>query len=180
MRFVASVIAAVWVGVGVGVGTGVAAASPMDAVFPSIDGGEIALSDFAGQPMLVVNTASQCGFTPQYDGLQALHDRFADQGLLVLAVPSDDFDQELGSAAEIKEFCEVNFSLTLPMTDMLAVTGPQAHPFYRAVQEATGFEPQWNFNKVLIGADGRIVGTWGAGARPDRGPILNAIEAELD
>jgi len=158
---------------------GSVAAAPRDAVFPSIDGGDIALADFAGQPVLVVNTASQCGFTHQYDGLQTLHDTYGPHGLVVLAVPSDDFNQELDSAAEVKEFCEINFSLTLPMTDMLNVRGPDAHPFYRAVKAQTGFVPRWNFNKVLIGADGAVIATWGANARPDRGAIPRAIEAAL-
>lgn len=158
----------------------VAVAAPLDAVFPSIDGGDIALRDFAGRPVLVVNTASQCGFTYQYDGLQALHDRYTERGLVVLAVPSDDFNQELGSAAEIKEFCEVNFNLTLPMADVSHVRGSRAHPFYKDVKAQTGFTPRWNFNKVLIGKDGNVVQTWGSGARPDSGVILRAIEAELE
>ncbi|WP_299413698.1 glutathione peroxidase [uncultured Sulfitobacter sp.] len=172
MRLIMAMIVALW--------GGMAVAAPRDAVFPSIDGGEIALSDFAGQPVLVVNTASQCGFTPQYDGLQALHDRYSAQGLVVLAVPSDDFNQELASAAEVKEFCEVNFNLTLPMTDMLHVRGSKAHRFYQDVKAETGFVPRWNFNKVLIGADGAVVATWGANAKPDRGAIPKAIEAQLN
>lgn len=171
MRAVFGIVLAVW--------GGVAAAAPAQAVFPSIDGGEIALEDFRGNPVLVVNTASQCAFTRQYDGLQALYDRYRDQGLVVLAVPSDDFNQELGTAEEVKEFCELNFNLTLPMTDMLRVKGSKAHPFYRDVKAETGFVPQWNFNKVLIGSDGEVVDTWGASARPDRGAIPAAIEKIL-
>ncbi|KIN74330.1 glutathione peroxidase [Sulfitobacter guttiformis] len=159
---------------------GSAIAAPQDAVFPSIDGGTIALRDYAGQPVLVVNTASQCGFTYQYDGLQALYDRFRDQGLIVLAIPSDDFNQELGSAAEVKEFCEVNFGLTLPMTDMMHVRGASAHPFYKAVKAETGFEPSWNFNKILIDGHGAVVGTWGSSARPDSGDIPRQIELLLN
>lgn len=159
---------------------GVAMAAPRDAVFPSIDGGNIALSDYAGRPVLVVNTASQCAFTRQYDGLQALYDRYRARGLVVLAVPSDDFNQELGSAAEVKEFCEVNFNLTLPMTDMMHVRGSKAHAFYRDVKAQTGFVPRWNFSKVLIGGDGEVVETWGSSAQPDRGAIPAAIEALLD
>ena len=156
-----------------------AAAEPLDAVFPSIDGGNIALSDFAGRPVLVVNTASQCGYTPQYNGLQALHDRYNGRGLVVLAVPSDDFNQELASGAKVKEFCEVNFSLTLPMTDLMHVRGSDAHGFYRDVKAQTGFVPRWNFNKVLIGLDGEVVATWGSNALPDSGAIPEAIEALL-
>jgi glutathione peroxidase len=158
---------------------GFALAAPRDAVFPSIDGGTIALKDFAGQPVLVVNTASQCGFTYQYDGLQTLQDTYAARGLVVLAVPSDDFNQELASAAEVKEFCEINFNLTLPMTDVTHVRGTQAHGFYKDIKAQTGFVPQWNFNKVLIGPDGAVVETWGSTARPDSGAIPRAIEKIL-
>lgn len=148
-------------------------------VFPSIDGGTLNTGDWAGQPVLVVNTASQCGFTGQYDGLQALYDTYRDQGLVVLAVPSDDFRQELGSAEEVKEFCELNFALDLPMTDITHVKGTKAHPFYRDVAEATGFTPRWNFNKVLIGPEGDVVGTWGSATKPQSAKITGAIEALL-
>jgi len=147
--------------------------------FSNIDGGVIDLADFAGKPVLVVNTASQCGFTPQYDGLQALHDTYRDR-VVVLAVPSDDFQQELASGAEVAEFCEVNFKLTLPMTDITRVTGPEAHPFYARVKAETGFEPAWNFNKVLIDGEGRVAGTWGSGVKPQSGQIVGAIEALLN
>ena len=155
-------------------------ASPRDAVFANIDGGELALSDWAGRPVLVVNTASRCGFTNQYRGLQALYDSYRAQGLVVLAVPSDDFRQELGSAEEVKEFCELTYGLDLPMTDISSVRGGAAHPFYQAVKAETGFEPGWNFNKVLIGPDGRVEGTWGSAVRPQSAQIVNAIRALLD
>lgn len=171
MRVILGLIMALW--------AGAAAAAPGDAVFPSIDGGDIALADFRGQPVLVVNTASQCGFTYQYDGLQALYDRYRDRGLVVLAVPSDDFNQELASAQDVKEFCEINFNLSLPMTDLTHVRGTQAHDFYRDVKAQTGFVPRWNFNKVLIGAQGEVVETWGANVRPDSGAIPAAIEKIL-
>ena len=147
--------------------------------FPSIDGGTIGFADWAGRPVLVANTASLCGFTPQYDDLQALQDRYADQGLVVLAVPSDDFRQELGSEAEVQEFCEVNFNLTLPMTAITSVRGADAHPFYRWLADTAGFVPGWNFNKVLIGADGTVLGTWGSQAAPTGGSIVAAVEAAL-
>ncbi|MFD1341331.1 glutathione peroxidase [Litorisediminicola beolgyonensis] len=147
--------------------------------FASIDGGEIDLADWRGAPVLVVNTASQCGFTPQYDGLQALWETYRDQGLKVLAVPSDDFRQEFASAEAVKEFCEVNFSLTLPMTDITHVRGPDAHPFYAWARESAGFEPAWNFNKVLLGPDGQVVATYGSATRPMSAPITSEIEALL-
>ncbi len=147
--------------------------------FDNIDGGTIDTADWAGHPVLVVNTASRCGFTPQYEGLQALYDDYRDEGLIVLAVPSDDFRQELASAEEVKEFCEVNFGLTLPMTDITPVRGPGAHPFYRWVEKTAGFTPSWNFNKVLIAPDGSIVATFGATARPNSSVIVTPIKDML-
>ncbi|WP_373274784.1 glutathione peroxidase [Roseobacter insulae] len=147
--------------------------------FASIDGGTLNTGDWAGQPVLVVNTASQCGFTGQYDGLQALYDTYRDRGLVVLAVPSDDFNQELASAAEVKEFCDLNFALDLPMTDITPVKGARAHPFYREVAAETGFTPRWNFNKVLIAPDGDVVETWGAATKPQSAKVTRAIERLL-
>ncbi|MBS0126585.1 glutathione peroxidase [Thetidibacter halocola] len=147
--------------------------------FANIDGGTIDLDDFKGRPVLVVNTASRCGFTPQYDGLQALYDRYRDRGLVVLAVPSNDFRQELASAEEVKEFCEVNFGLDMPMTDITPVTGEQAHPFFKWMREAHGYAPQWNFNKVLLDGEGQPVATFGSMTRPLSGPITDRVEALL-
>ena len=156
-----------------------AVAMPRDASFANIDGGTLHLSQWAGQPVLVVNTASQCGFTGQYEGLQALHNRYKDRGLVVLAVPSDDFNQELASGAEVKEFCEIAFGLDLPMADITHVKGSKAHAFYKAVQSETGFVPRWNFNKVLIGPEGTVLGTWGATVKPQSRAIVRMIEPLL-
>lgn len=155
-------------------------AAPRDAVFSNIDGGTLDFAQWTGQPVLVVNTASQCGFTYQYDGLQALYDQYKARGLVVLAVPSDDFNQELASGAKVKEFCEISFGLNLPMTDITHVRGQNAHPFYKAVAAEVGFVPTWNFNKVLIGPDGRVAGTWGASTRPQSAPIVDVIEPLLN
>ena len=164
----------------IGLAAGTAQAGTAGGTFPSIDGGTLALEDWRGQPVLVVNTASRCGFTPQFDGLQELYDTYRDRGLVVLAVPSDDFRQELASAEAVKEFCAVNFNLTLPMTDITPVTGAKAHPFYKWVAAQTGFVPQWNFNKVLIGPDGAVVASWGSVTRPMSRPIVSQIEALLN
>lgn len=165
-------------------GFGLVAALPAVAeagyTFTSIDGGTIDLAGYAGQPVLVVNTASRCGFTPQYDDLQALQDRYGDRGLVVLAVPSNDFNQELADEAQVKEFCAVNFDLTLPMTEITPVTGEAAHPFYRWLRAEHGFEPAWNFNKVLIGPQGELVATWGSTTRPTSRAILSRIEPLLN
>ena len=146
--------------------------------FDSIDGGTIDTGDWQGQPVLVVNTASRCGFTPQFDGLQALYDRYRDEGLVVLTVPSDDFRQELGSEQEVKDFCELNFDLDMPMTTITHVTGTDAHPLYQWLADE-GFTPGWNFNKALIGPDGSFVSGWGAATKPMSDAITSKIEALL-
>lgn len=156
-----------------------ATAAPLTGTFASIDGGEISIEDWRGQPVLVVNTASLCTFTPQYDELQQLYDQHRDKGLVVLAVPSADFRQELESDAEVKDFCEVNFDLDMPMTEITSVRGKTAHPFFAAVRDETGFEPAWNFNKILIGPDGEVAGTWGSVAKPRSPAIVRAIEPFL-
>lgn len=147
--------------------------------FTEIDGTTLSLDDWRGQPVMVVNTASLCGFTRQYADLQALHDRYGERGLVVLAVPSDDFNQELGSDAEVAEFCEVQFGLTIPVTRITALRGPDAHPFYRWLADDHAIIPRWNFNKVLIGPEGDVQGFWGASVRPTARPIRHAIEAAL-
>lgn len=158
----------------------VANAAPTSFVFSSMDGGEIDLSQWRGQPVLVVNTASRCAFTRQYDGLQELYDSYRDAGLVVLTVPSNDFRQELSSNEDVKDFCEVNFGLDMPMTTITPVRGADAHPFYQWVKSEAGFEPQWNFNKVLIAPDGSVAATFGSSARPMSRPITRAIAALLD
>ena len=147
--------------------------------FASIDGGAIDLDDWRGKPVLVVNTASLCGYAGQFDGLQALHDRFGDQAL-ILAVPSNDFEQELADEAAVKEYCAMTFDLTLPMTEITHVRGGEAHPFYAWVKKEVGFVPRWNFNKVLIGPDGAIVATFGAPVAPESAAIAGRIEALLE
>ena len=146
--------------------------------FPSIDGGTLSTTDWRGKPVLVVNTASLCGFTSQYESLQALSDRYQGRAVVV-AVPSDDFAQELASESEVKEFCDANFDLTLPMTTIQHVAKGDLHPFYTWLRDAHGFTPGWNFNKVLIGPEGEFVKGWGSTTKPDAKPITAAIDALL-
>jgi glutathione peroxidase len=159
-----------------------APSSAHDISFTSIDGDPLPLSSFAGSAVLVVNTASLCGFTYQYDGLQAVYDRYRDRGLVVLGVPSNDFgEQEPGSAAEIKSFCEVNFNIDFPLTEKQSVKGPNAHPFFRYVADILGEKslPRWNFHKYLIDPEGRLVGAWPSKAEPAGAEITGAIEQVL-
>lgn len=155
-----------------------AQAAPGGFVFDNIDGGQLALDGFRGRPVLVVNTASLCGFAPQFTELQALQDHYGDR-LVVLAVPSDDFRQELATGAAVKDYCEANFGITLRMTGITHVKGPQAHPFYRWLADDHGFVPGWNFNKVLLGPDGAPRGFWGAPVSPGGEAIARAIDAAL-
>ncbi|MDH3663618.1 MAG: glutathione peroxidase [Alphaproteobacteria bacterium] len=160
------------------------AASPSahDIAFTSIDGEPLPLSSFAGKAVLVVNTASLCGFTYQYAGLQEVFDRYRDRGLVVLGVPSNDFgQQEPGDAAKIKHFCEVNFDIDFPLTEKQSVKGEAAHPFFRHVAATLGKDslPRWNFHKYLIDPKGRLVGAWPSKAEPAGAEITGAIEDVL-
>jgi len=145
--------------------------------FPSADGGQIDTADWAGHTVLVTNTASLCGFAPQLETLQDLHEELGPKGLIVIAVPSNDFDQELATAKEAKSYCALNFGLDLPMTDILHVAKGDVHPFYAWLRDTEDFTPSWNFNKVLIGPDGRVVGTYGAFVKPTSASLRNAIDS---
>lgn len=158
------------------------AGSVYDHTLPSIDGGELDLASFKGQPLLMVNTASQCGFTPQYDGLQSLWETYRDRGLVVIGVPSNDFgEQEPGGRDDIKEFCSVNFNVDFPMSDKVSVRGADAHPVYQWLVATLGpsSRPRWNFYKYLIDASGQPVAYFSSMTRPNSSKITKAIEAEL-
>ncbi|MDC0983343.1 ATP-binding cassette domain-containing protein [Amylibacter sp.] len=148
--------------------------------FESIDGGIIDTNDWRGKPYLIVNTASKCGFTRQYAPLQKLYDRFHDQGLQMIAVPSDDFNQELDTDQEVKAFCELTYGIDMPMSTTTSVKGNQAHPFFKAIKKEIGFVPSWNFNKVLIDKDGNLAATWGSTTNPMSAKIISAIKASLN
>jgi len=150
-----------------------------DFAFPGIEGETVRLADWAGKPVLVVNTASRCGFTYQYDGLQALYDRYRERGLVVLGVPSGDFNQELASNEEVKEFCAVNFAIDFPMTAISPVKGNSAHPFYTWATREAGTGPRWNFHKYLVGPDGRLAASFGTNVEPTAPEVTEAIERLL-
>ena len=150
--------------------------------FVSIDGEPLPLGSWRGRPVLVVNTASFCGYTPQYSELEALWQRYRARGLVVLGVPSNDFGrQEPGSATEIKEFCATNYSVDFPLTEKCRVIGAEAHPFYRWIAEVLGEggAPRWNFHKYLVGPDGQLAGAWPAQVSPGDGQIAIEIERLL-
>ena len=140
------------------------------------------MAKFAGKAVLVVNTASQCGFTPQYKALESLYQTYRDRGLVVLGVPSNDFGgQEPGNAAEIKQFCETNFGIDFPMAAKVVVVGEGAHPFYRWAAHELGplAVPRWNFHKYLVAPDGRLVDWFASMTAPDSTRLIKAVEANL-
>lgn len=158
------------------------AITAFDFSFTDIDGQPLDLGGFAGRPLMIVNTASRCGFTYQYDGLQALYDRFRDQGFMLIGVPSDDFGgQELASEAEVKDFCAVNFALDFPLTEITHVRGAKAHPFYQWAREELGADqaPGWNFHKYLIAPDGQLAGAFNTRIEPTSAEVTGAVEALL-
>ncbi|GAA1906985.1 glutathione peroxidase [Nocardioides lentus] len=147
----------------------------------TITGGEQPLSAYEGKVVLVVNTASQCGFTPQFEGLEKLHQDYGDRGLVVLGFPSDQFNQELGTADEIGEFCQKNYGVSFPMFDKVAVNGDEAHPLFRWLTSEKGgllgSRIKWNFTKFLVGRDGQVVKRYGSTTKPEK--IAADIEKQL-
>ncbi|MBX3455713.1 glutathione peroxidase [Ferrovibrio sp.] len=153
-----------------------------DFSFTSIDGAALPLKQFKGKTLLVVNTASQCGFTKQYTDLQSLWSRYRDKGLVVLGVPSNDFGgQEPGSSAEIKNFCEVNFDVDFPLTEKEVVVGDKAHPFYKWAAAEFGelAKPRWNFHKYLIDGNGKPVDWYATTTNPMADKVIAAVETTL-
>jgi glutathione peroxidase len=153
-----------------------------DFSFVSIDGGSLPLSEFRGNVIMVVNTASFCGYTPQYTGLQKLWERYRGRGFVMVGVPSNDFGaQEPGTNSEIKHFCTVSFDVNFPMTEKVKVRGDEAHPFYKWAAATLGDEarPRWNFHKYLVGRDGRLVGWFPTATEPSAPEVAKAIEAAL-
>jgi glutathione peroxidase len=149
--------------------------------FSGLDGTDIRLAAFAGKPILVVNTASQCGYTPQYAGLQELWTRYHGRGLTIVAVPSNDFGgQEPGGATEIKETANHAYGVTFPIAEKAIVKGPGADPFYKwAAAERPLDPPRWNFHKYLIGRDGHIAASFPSAVEPTDARVIAAIEKEL-
>jgi len=154
-----------------------------DQSFTSITGDAMPFSAYRDKAVLVVNTASRCGYTPQYEGLQALWSAYRDRGLVVLGVPSNDFGgQEPGTEAEVKSFCEINYGVDFPLTAKTSVVGTGRHPFYAGLEDAPGeaARPKWNFHKVLVGRDGTPVTAFPSSVSPDAPELVAAIEAALD
>ena len=150
-----------------------------EAQFKSIDGGILDIREFKGKAVLLTNTASRCGFTNQYSDLEKLHQNYKDKGLVVIAVPSNDFNQELSSNSKVKEFCNVNFGLTLPMTEVTSIRGKDAHPFYRRLKREYNFQPKWNFYKVLLDKEGNFRISFYSFIKPNSPSLLKEVDEVL-
>ena len=161
--------------------TGMSRVTAYAFTFKGLDGDDILLSSYAGHPLLVVNTASQCGYTPQYAGLQQLWTRYRDRGLVVLGVPSNDFGgQEPGGKSEIHATAQGTYHVTFPITEKVTVKGKDAHPFFRwAAADRPREAPRWNFHKYLIGRDGQLRSTFPSAVEPTDPLVIAAIEREL-
>ncbi|HET6409819.1 MAG TPA: glutathione peroxidase [Chthoniobacteraceae bacterium] len=148
-----------------------------------IDGKETSLKAYDGKVLLLVNVASKCGHTPQYEGLEALYRKFKDRGLVVLGFPSNDFGaQEPGTEAEIKTFCSSKYDVTFPLFSKLHVKGPEQHPLYGALTGPESTTPgpvKWNFGKFLVGKDGKLIARYDSGVKPDDAMLIGAIEKAL-
>jgi glutathione peroxidase len=174
-------LAATMVGMTGGIGAMAAESDKLawDFSFPAIEGGTLAFAAFKGRVLLVTNTASFCGYTYQYEALEKLHAARSASGLTVVGVPSQDFNQESADNKTVKDFCDATFGVEFPMSGLAHVRGPQAAPFYAWVSGQRHWQPAWNFNKVLIGRDGRILGTFGSSDEPNGPALTKAIDSAL-
>jgi glutathione peroxidase len=146
----------------------------------SIKGEPVDLCQYAGKVVLVVNTASYCGFTGQYQGLESLYQRFGERGLVVLGVPSNDFGaQEPGSNEQVADFCERTYKVRFPMLEKAVVKGAEAAPLYRGLAGQTGQAPRWNFHKYLLGRDGRAIASYPSAVAPEDPKLVAAVEKAL-
>ena len=153
-----------------------------DFKFKDLDGSNLNLSEFKGKVIIVINVASQCGFTNQYEDIQNIWNEYREKGLVVLGVPSNDFGgQEPGNSGEIKAFCETKFGITFPMAEKSYVKGENAHPFYKWAKENHGKSaiPKWNFHKIIIGKTGKVEDTFASITNPSSKRFKNAIEKAL-
>ena len=150
--------------------------------FNDLDGSQLELSDYKNKVIIVVNVASQCGFTSQYEDMQKIWEKYQNKGVVMLGVPSNDFgNQEPGNSSEIKNFCEAKFGITFPMTEKVSVKGEKAHSFYKWAKKNYGIGaiPKWNFHKIIIGKNGKVLDTFASFTKPTSKKFLNTIEKEI-
>tara|TARA_B100002051_G_C16544820_1_gene539435 strand:- start:181 stop:723 length:543 start_codon:yes stop_codon:yes gene_type:complete len=148
--------------------------------FSGLDGNQINLKDYENKVIVVVNVASRCGYTPQYEGLQTLWDNFKND-LVVIGIPTNNFKQEPKNNEEIKKFCDTNFGISFPMTEKMDVIGNNAHPFFKWAKKNYGIGaiPKWNFHKIIIGKDGKVANTFASFTKPTSKKFLNFINKEI-
>ena len=154
-----------------------------DFSFSDLDGSMLNLSEFKNKVIVVVNVASQCGFTNQYDDMQKIWEKYQIKGLVVIGVPSNDFgNQEPGNSKEIKNFCEAKFGITFPMTEKVNVKGENAHPFYKWAKKNHGKSaiPKWNFHKIIIGKDGKVIETFTSITNPTSKKFIKTLEKSFN
>lgn len=162
------------------------ASSIYDFTLKDIDGSDVKLDKYKNSVVMIVNTASRCGYTPQYEGLQRIYEKYKDKGFVVLGFPANNFmGQEPGTEKEIKEFCTLKYNVSFPMFSKISVTGIDQHPLYRYLTNKKtnpefGGDISWNFNKFLIGRDGKVVGRFGSKDKPEDFAVTSAIEKFLD
>ena len=161
-----------------------AAEGPLDFTMQSIDGDSVDLSSYKGKVVLMVNVASKCGFTPQYEGLEKLYEKYKEQGLVILGFPANNFlRQEPGTNEEIKQFCTLNYGVTFPMFAKISVKGKDQHPLYKYLTDKKahdfGGKIGWNFTKFLIGRDGQIKARFTTKIKPEDEAVISAVEKEL-
>ena len=152
-----------------------------DFSFKDINGNSIELANYKEKVIVVVNVASRCGFTNQYEGLQKLWTKYSDKGLVVIGIPSNNFRQEPGSNKEIKEFCETTFGIDFPISEKMSVVGSEAHPFFLWAKKNHGSSaiPKWNFHKIIIGKSGKVVETFASITKPSSKKFISTIEKEI-
>lgn len=151
-----------------------------DFTMVDIDGNEVSLSEYAGKTLLIVNVASKCGLTPQYEDLQALYEKYAEEGLVVLGFPANNFmGQEPGTNAEIKKFCTSQFNVTFPMFAKISVKGKDMHPLYQFLTSQTDAEVKWNFQKYLVDPEGNVITYFSPRTKPMDDEVIQAITAAL-
>ena len=152
-----------------------------DFEFNSIDGSKIKLNDFKNKVLVIVNVASRCGYTPQYEDLQELWSNYKNKNLVVIGIPTNNFRQEPGTNKEIKDFCETNFGINFPLTEKTNVIGKEAHPFYKWAKKNHGLSaiPKWNFHKIVIGKNGKVVDTFASFTKPSSNKFLTLINKEI-
>ena len=159
--------------------TAIASAADLSSIpLKTIDGKDASLKDYTGKVVLIINVASECGYTGQYAGMQALHDKYAAKGFTVLGFPCNDFGgQEPGSESDIKQFCTNRYSVTFPMFSKVKITGEGKHPLFAEL--TVGKDVQWNFEKFLLGKDGKLISRYGSDAEPEGGDIEAAVKTAL-